>query len=607
MPSLPVPRACCAVLFPAFAVAIASTAFALTYVESSTGLGTPTLETGRTEIEMSDVNADGNLDLVSIGDHGSPLINAQEHGIMVWFGDGAGTWSVVQTGDFGYGGVALGDVNGDGHLDAAYGMHHNYASGDFGDQILEVALGDGTGTAWTPWDDALATNGETWGMFGTDLADVDADGDLDVASISFGCCAGVHVYLNQGDGTWTQSFGFVGGNSTQDLTTGDVNGDGYPDLAVAHEDQTIYLGDGAGGFFPGDGNLPPGGTVGRRGPSLGDVDGDGRDDLAVVTSQGGVAVWRRDPGGTWTSASTGLPATGTYEATQLFDLDLDGAVDLVAFGRALLTVWTGDATGQWTPAATLSTPTPGYRAALRAGGDADHNGFPDLALMSEEGPTFNTRNRFHFYKEATVATALAVKPVRPRPAATLRSGSVAFIDWASAVPGAIPATVSLELSTSGPDGPWTPITTLVPDGGRHQWIVPSVHSNDCRIRYLVTAGGETASAVTPGSFTIVGGVAAIALDPEPAGPRPSILTAQPNPFTLDTHIRVAPGGSGERSVIHIYDPRGRLIRVLTAPRAGSAPAIRWDGRDTAGRSVPAGMYFIRLAKSELSAKVVRSR
>jgi hypothetical protein len=40
-------------------------------------------------------------------------------------------------------------------------------------------------------------------MFSTDLADVDGDGDLDLASISFGCCSGVHVYLNGGDGSWT--------------------------------------------------------------------------------------------------------------------------------------------------------------------------------------------------------------------------------------------------------------------------------------------------------------------------------------------------------------------------------------------------------------------
>ena len=132
-----------------------------TYVESSAGLNQPAMEAGRTEVEFGDVNGDGDVDLVCVGDHGSPYVNTNEHGVMVWFGDGAGAWSVFQYGNFGYGGLALGDANNDGLMDVGYGIHHDYSGTDLGDQILEVALGDGTGQNWTPWDDGLATAGET--------------------------------------------------------------------------------------------------------------------------------------------------------------------------------------------------------------------------------------------------------------------------------------------------------------------------------------------------------------------------------------------------------------------------------------------------------------
>jgi FG-GAP-like repeat len=579
--------------FLALAAAVAggggmANAAGLTYVESSAGLAVPALERGRTEIEMSDVDGDGALDLVSIGDHGSPFINTSEHGLMVWFGDGNGAFSVVQTGDFGYGGVALGDVNGDGLMDAAYGMHHDYADGDLGDQIMEVALGDGSGTVWTPWDDGLATNGETYGMFGTDLADVDGDGDLDVASNSFGCCAGVHVYMNQGDGTWVQSFGFLGGNSTQDLAFADVNGDGSPDLVVAHQQQTVYLGDGAGGFAPADGNLPAGGLVGRRGPSAGDVDGDGDEDLAFVNGQGGVSVWRWNGPGSWIVASGGLPASGSYESTQLFDMDLDGAVDLLGFGNGTLTLWRGDGNGLWTPAGGLQTPTPGYLAAFRAGGDLDANGFPDLALIDEEGSGLARRNRVHAYLESTAAAEVAVRAVRPRPAATLRAGAAAFIDWTSALPaGAGGAAIDLELSTSGAGGPWVPITSGIVNSGRFQWRVPHGAASQCRIRYTLTTSAGSATAITAGDFTIVDPLAAVALAPAvpAAGTR---ITAFPNPFARETRLGL-PGAGAGGGVLSIYDPIGRLIRSFQV----TGPAVRWDGRDARGARVGSGAYFLR--------------
>jgi hypothetical protein len=473
----------------------------LDYVESSTGLGNPKWETGQSELEMGDVNGDGNVDIVTIGDHGSPWY---EHGIMVYFGDGQGTWSVGMNGDFGYGGVALGDVNNDGFVDVGYGMHHNYSSNDFGDQLLEVALGDGTGMNWAPWDDNLATNGETWGMFGTDFADFDCDGYLDIASNAFGPYAGFHAYRNNGDGTWTPTFGLLGGTSNFGICFGDVNNDGYADFAVEHAYGTIYLGDGNGGFTNADSNMPGMGSLGD-GVALGDVNGDGCDDVAWVGYPNTPRVWLWSPAGTWVQAVDGLPASGTAEAAQLADMNGDGHVDLVLFGEGTVEVYAGNGQGQWKPAASFDMPaSPGRCYAFRAGVDADRNGYPDIVLLSLEGSWPSDYNHLRFFKESSVPDALRVRLTRPAAHRVWRRGSARFVEWCSAVPGGAASAIRIELSTTGPGGPWTLIADNLPDNGRHQMIVPPSlpPSTNCRMRITLSSGGSSFVHVSRGSFEI---------------------------------------------------------------------------------------------------------
>ncbi|GAG90006.1 unnamed protein product, partial [marine sediment metagenome] len=121
------------------------------FIPKSSGLETPAKEGGRTELELADINNDGHLDVICVGDHGSPYINSPQHGIMVWLGNGVDSWSVIQEGNFGYGGIEAGDLNLDGYLDVVWGIHHDYGSGGFGDTLIGAALGDGTASNWIPW------------------------------------------------------------------------------------------------------------------------------------------------------------------------------------------------------------------------------------------------------------------------------------------------------------------------------------------------------------------------------------------------------------------------------------------------------------------------
>ncbi len=556
---------------------------AVSYVESSQGLGTPAMEGGRTELEMADVDQDGNPDLVCIGDHGSPYVNTQEHGVMVWFGDGQGTWSVYQNGDFGYGGVAVGDVNNDGHLDVGYGMHHDYSPTDFGDQLLEVALGDGTGMNWQPWDDGLATNGETWGMFCTDFADVDGDGDLDIGSNSFGYGAGLHVYLNQGDGTWVQSWGFVGGNSGMDFVFGDFNGDGFADFAAAHQSGTVYAGDGAGGFTVADGNLP-GTASSRTGPDLGDADGDGKDELSFCNSSGGVEVWKKGLPSTWVSLSGTLPSSGSFDLSQLRDMNGDGLADVLAFGSANVTVWLGDGAGGWTQAATFSTPSPGYSEAFRAGTDCDHNGYVDIVLVSEEGSWPNELNHLRFFREASVPGSLFVRPLAPGPGRVWRGGSVRVIEWTSGVPAVVPGLAKLELSTTGAAGPWMTIASSIPNNGSFQWIVPDgISSTRCWLRYTVMAAFNTASCMSFGAFTIT---------PSPGCTDPQVEAALSG-SELVLSWPAVPGVAGY-NVFRGYEAFFSPDTVGFSNRVAELTALETTYADTAGVGNPALNAFYRV-------------
>lgn len=482
---------------------LSGAAFGIEFFEASVGLDTTCeFEGGNTELELGDVNGDGFPDIVSIGDHGSPY--ELQGGVMVWFGSAMRQWSYFHTGHFGFGGVALGDLDSDGLLDVAYAMHHNYSATDFGDQLIEAALGDGTGQDWTPWDDGLASTGETWGMFGIDVADVDNDGDLDIGSASFGYQNGTKIYLNQSDGTWQNSFTTSAGNVGYDFHFGDINRDGNADFVVSSAIGTVFFGDGLGTFIPADGNLPTPGGMNRYGVSLGDVDGDGGQDLAFVHWNQVVnrlQVWRYDAlDSVWEDLSVGLP-TGNYRATRLCDMNDDGFADLVAARtggdiRVFLRDTSGN--GGWIADAMIPIPSLYIVSALQAGTDLDHNGFADIVVLSEQGTWPSTQNFLHCFVESSVPLKPFVVPVDPGPGAVWKGGSAHTVRWHSATIDGLPQGIRLELSVLGSDGPWMPITENAVDNGAFQIQAPdSVTSADCFLRYT-----GTAQAISRGSFEI---------------------------------------------------------------------------------------------------------
>ncbi len=531
----------------------------LSYSRNTAGFDVPTFEGGRTDFHFNDINDDGHVDIISIGDHGNPNIGSTQQGLLIWFNQGDGTFQNFMTGYFGYGGIVVGDVNNDGLKDIGFGMHHNYSTNSFGDQLIEVALGDGTGQNWTPWDTGLATNGESWAMFGTDFADVNNNGYLDLVSISMGSGAGMHVYLNQTDGSWVPSFGFLGNNSDDLVQFCDINNDGYMDIIAGHAQGTAYFGDGGGNFVKNETGLPVMGEFSPRyGIAVGDVNNNGGSGFAYINPSGGIEVFEWDNVfNTWTSLKGILPSTGNYTFAQLWDMNADGYMDVMAYGKRTFKLWLGDGAGNWTEDATFQTPnTPGNAKGFRVGGDLNKNGHGDIVLLTEEGPYWwNYNNYLYVYTENTVPDSLWIRPFYPKGNENFYPGSVRFIQWASAIPGAVASTVKIEISIFGNDGPWWLVAENLPNNGKYQWTVPNYGSDECFLKFTVSTGLEEASFVTEAPFVIIG-------EPTSAQQKPvGDVTVYPNPglnlLIINTNQRV--------QQFRLINPGGTVILDLKKP------------------------------------------
>ncbi len=122
------------------------------------------------------------------------------------------------------GGVALGDVDGDGWVDV-------YLCRAEGDNALyrnqgNWAFEDLTTRSGVACSDQIST--------GAVLADLDGDGDLDLLVNSLG--GGTQLFLNDGQGRFTESVeaGLVRGTGATSMALADVDGDGDLDLYVTN-------------------------------------------------------------------------------------------------------------------------------------------------------------------------------------------------------------------------------------------------------------------------------------------------------------------------------------------------------------------------------------
>lgn len=274
-------------------------------------------------IAVGDLDGDGYADAVVQNRNASDLVH-------IW-NPSTGTFdsgtALRNSNSNNYGGIAVGDLDGDGDLDILVGRRS-------GSDVIYFNPGNGDFSAVDPISITASSPGSTYSV---DVADTDGDGDLDIIVGKRG--NGTHnlIHLNDGAGNFTSTIQLPrpAGPSevrTYSIAHGDVDGDGDIDIVAANYgwESTYYRNDGGNTFTAMEIGSDSDNTADVR---LADIDRDG--DLDILAGNYGQTnkYYLFDA------------STGTYQAGQDIedsgsplwtfgaasgDTDLDGDLDYVA-------------------------------------------------------------------------------------------------------------------------------------------------------------------------------------------------------------------------------------------------------------------------------------
>jgi VCBS repeat protein len=283
----------------------------------------------------------------------------------------------VSTATIGAFDARLGDLDGDGDLDVV-----PISENDPAVRWFENASGDGS--AWTERTVATAPGS----VRGAAIADVDHDGDLDLAAYATSDNAVVWFENAAGDAsTWTTRPVAAKVNA-ESIAAADLDGDGDQDLLVMLQGPEM-LGwyenlDGAGAVWS-PRTMLSGAGVGFRGIPA-DIDGDGDQDVLAILrlTDAGALVWAENDAGdgsSWTVRTLATTLQTTYSVATA-DVDRDGDLDAIATGPGDEVAWYEnlDGNGSSWLLRPVSTQLEGTTAIAPA--DVDGDGDLDLAISS---------------------------------------------------------------------------------------------------------------------------------------------------------------------------------------------------------------------------------